>query len=95
MTLQPKASITKSQISPLGELKGKVNNAPVVIGGDAYGPGSLRFNGFAGSLTKSTGLYDGVMRLEKIKPEASNESCEFSEIVAAIDGGIVTEDADV
>ncbi len=85
--IQPKASIVKAQIPPLGELKGKANDAPVRILGQAYAKGTLRFRGFAGRLDIPSKKYNGVMRFEaSAQPTAGSELCSFAEIVKAITG---------
>ena len=92
-----KASIAKAQISLIGGVKGKVNTANVAIGGKAYGPGSLRFDGFAGSLADiKSKRYDGVMRFTPVKLDVKNVTASFSDIVKATkNAGTVTEDVHV
>ncbi len=62
------ASCEKSEIGPIGLLKGTANPSAVTIEGVCYEPGSLIFRGFVGvcDLKSEPKRWNGVYRFEPI-----------------------------
>lgn len=61
--IEVSAVIDKSDIAPLGKLKGSSNASPVVIEGIEFGVGGLKFLGFAGACSEGDlKRYCGVFR---------------------------------
>ena len=58
------AVIDKSDIEPLGELRGATNSDAATLSGQEFQPGDVVFRGFAGTLDMAKGKYVGVYRFE-------------------------------
>lgn len=74
MELKQSATISKSQIEPIGKLIGTTNSLTYSIGSARYGPRALNFLGFRGAIDLKSRKYVGVFVFD----EAVDDSCAGS-----------------
>ena len=60
-----RVSIDKSDITPLGALKGFANATSLIVAGVVHAPGMIMFLGFSGTMETASRRFVGVLRFSK------------------------------
>lgn len=68
------ACIEKSDITPIGKMKGALNSDKCSLNGETHEPESLVFRGFVGTMDLATRKFIGVFRFEPAQPADATDA---------------------
>lgn len=79
--IEVKAKIAKADISKMVSYRGVCNRVALVLNDATYGPGTVVFSGFEGSLDIKDGLYHGSLVFRLVQPsDAERDLHDLNEI---------------